>query len=217
MTRVICFSRVLLVCLFPIHGHAEITIEGIVNLPPPKANAAYARYAQKAGTVDAPELPVAVVFLEGSFAKAPAPGTNSAAVTQKNYQFHPNILPVQKGASVEFPNQDGDYHHVFSYSKAKEFDLGRYRKDEKAPAVLYDKPGLVKVGCEIHEHMRAFILVLDTPYFTKTQTNGAYRLVIKEPLDGKYVLKAWVDEKNVREQSVELKEGAVLQANFPGK
>ena len=74
---------------------------------------------------------------------------------QQHFQFLPAVLPVQTGTLVEFPNLDDSYHNVFSYSKAKRFDLGRYRKDEKPPAIVFDKPGAVKLYCEIHEHMRA--------------------------------------------------------------
>jgi plastocyanin len=196
---------------------AEAMIEGVVALPPPKLSAAYARYAQKAGTVNPPAPQVAIVYLEGTFA-GPSGSNAPLIVEQKSYQFNPAIVALKKGTTVVFPNQDDDYHHVFSYSKAKEFDLGRYRNDEKTqPTVVFDKLGLVKIGCEIHDHMRAFVLVLDTPHFVKTETNGAYRLVIKEPIEGKYLLKAWIDEKTLREQAVELKDGAKLQVNFPGK
>lgn len=197
---------------------AETIIEGSVKLPPPKpASAAASRYQQKAGTVGIPDPPVAVVYLEGSF---PAPRTTSppaGKVEQKNYQFSPGILPILRGSKVVFPNEDDDYHHVFSYSKTKEFDLGRYRKNEEQAAVTFDKVGVVKIGCEIHDHMRAFILVLDTPHFTKTDPAGKFRLTLKDVPDGKYVLKAWVNEKTTWEKPVELKQGSPVSVMFPGK
>ena len=116
---------------------------------------------------------------------------------------------------VEFPNHDDLYHNVFSYSKTKRFDLGRYRKDEKPAAQLFDKPGVVKLNCEIHEHMRGIILVLDTPYFTKTDTNGHYRL---ESLPaGRFTLKAWLNEKITLQREVELDTGKILVVDFPAK
>jgi len=129
----------------------------------------------------------------------------------------PGTLAVQKGSKIVFPNQDDDYHHVFSYSKTKEFDVGRYRKGESTPSVVFDKAGVVRVGCEIHEHMRAYIVVLDTPHFKTTEPSGKYRLELKNIPDGKYTLKAWVNEKTTWEQPVELKEGATLQVDFPRK
>src|SRR2546422_842862 len=81
--------------------------------------------------------------------------------------------------------------------------------------VRFDKAGVVKVGCEIHDHMRAIILVLDTPHFTKTTPDGKYRLELKGVPDGKYTLKAWVNEKTVWEQPIDVKQGAVLHVDFP--
>lgn len=203
---------------FTSSGWAEIVIEGAVKLPPIKAASAVAsRYQLKAGVVAAPEPPAAVVYLEEAF---PAPKRSSSSpqkMTQKDYQFVPGILPVRRGSKVEFPNHDVDYHHVFSYSKTKEFDLGRYRKDEKPAVVDFDNPGVVKVGCEIHDHMLGVILVLDTPYFTKTVAAGKYRLVLKDVPAGKYVLKAWVNEKTVWERPVELREKATLTVDFLDK
>jgi plastocyanin len=201
-----------------ISARAEMVIEGLVKLPPvkPVASAA-ARYQQKAGAVAIPEPPTAVVYLEGSFPNRPASSSGPAIVGQKSFQFAPGLLPVQKGTAVEFPNLDDDYHHVFSYSKIKEFDLGRYRGNEKPAAVLFDKTGVIKVGCEIHDHMRAIILVLDTPHFTKTDAEGKYRLILKDVPPGQYVLKAWVNERTIWEQPVDLKEGLTLQTNFSGK
>ena len=197
---------------------ADIVIEGEVKLPPVKASAASAsRYQQKAGAVSAAESPVAIVYLEGTF---PAKGSSSSTpeqVSQENFQFRPGTLAIQRGAKVEFPNLDDDYHHVFSYSKTKEFDIGRYRKGEKPPAITFDKTGVVKVGCEIHDHMRAVILVLDTPHFCKSDSAGKYRLAVKDVPPGKYTLKAWINEKTTWEQPVELKEGATLQSNFSAK
>ena len=134
---------------------------------------------------------------------------------QRHFQFAPGILPIRTGTVVEFPNLDDGYHNVFSYSKPKRFDLGRYRKDEKPPSLVFDKPGVVKLFCEIHEHMRGTILVLDTPFFTKTDTAGGYRL--EHLPGGKYTLKAWLDEKTVWEQPVELSDSDRLRVDFPRK
>lgn len=198
-------------------GAQTATVEGIVSMPKPKpAPAVSDRYGLKAGQVAAPPAPAAVVYLEGNFSHVPNAGTtNSLQMPQKGFQFARGVLPVRKGSYVEFPNQDEDYHNVFSYSKTKRFDLGRYRKDEKPAAVLFDNPGLVKLYCEIHEHMRANILVLDTPYFVSTTPAGAFKLEGLPP--GSYVLKAWVDEKDVRELPVVLKAGETLKLEFKEK
>lgn len=190
--------------------------EGTVALPKPSAQAKLnPRYASQAGALLPPEPPTAVVFLEG--APLPAddkPATNVVQVVQKGMQFGPGLIAVRKGTRVEFPNGDDFYHNVFSYSKAKRFDLGRFLKDEKPAAVTFDQPGVVKLYCEIHEHMRGTVVVLDTPYFAKTDTNGVYRLTGLPA--GQFKLKAWLDDKISFEQPVDLKPGAAARVNFPG-
>ncbi|HVY71380.1 MAG TPA: hypothetical protein VHH73_15715 [Verrucomicrobiae bacterium] len=210
-------------CLLPVvlavvalgttRARADATVEGRVLLPPPKPSAtATAHYKATSTTAGKADPPAAVVYLEGSF---PPVSTNTTPVKleQQNLQFVPALLPVRVGTLVQFPNLDNEFHNVMSYSKAKVFDLGRYRKDEVQPSVVFDKPGVVELGCEIHEHMRGTILILDTPYFTKTSFSGAYRL---EHLPaGNYVLKAWVNSRTVFSQPVELKDGTVVQVDFP--
>jgi hypothetical protein len=104
---------------------------------------------------------------------------------------------------------------VFSYSKARRFDLGRYHRDETPATLVFDQPGVVKLFCEIHDHMRGTILVLDTPYFQKTDPRGAYRLDGLPP--GRWLLRAWIDEDNVLERPVELRDGDRLGVDFPGR
>jgi plastocyanin len=197
-------------------GSAQAVVEGIVSLPaPPAGAAALPRYPGQVLQPGPPDPPTAVVYLEGSFSTTPTNATAPRVLGQKNLQFAPALLPIQKGTVVEFPNYDDLYHNVFSYSKTKRFDLGRYRKDERPAAQLFDKPGVVKLNCEIHEHMRGIILVLDTPYFTKTDTNGHYRL---ENLPaGRCTLKAWLNEKTTLQRDIELEAGKTLAVDFPPK
>lgn len=197
---------------------ADVVFEGVVTIPPGPArkNAAAARYAQKAIQPAPPEKPTAIVYLEGNFPPGPAGAETEVRVEQKGYQFTPALLAVRKGTRVAFPNLDDDYHHVFSYTKGNPFDLGRYRKDEKAGAVLFDKVGFVRIGCEIHDHMEAIVLVLDTPHFTRTDPAGKYRLSVTGLAPGRYVLKAWLDPKSpVRETPIEVKDEGAVKADFP--
>jgi plastocyanin len=205
-------------CLLPCRAGAEAVIEGTVQLPKATgAPAARPRYENKTPEgVGPPEPPVAVVYLEGQFsAGARTNAAPAAQMEQRRFQFAPGILPVQIGSTVEFPNHDDAYHNVFSYSKSKRFDLGRYRKDEKPPALVFDKAGAVKLYCEIHEHMRGTILVLDTPYFVKTDPAGKYRLAHLPA--GKYTLKVWLNDTTTLERAVELSDGLTLRADFSGK
>jgi plastocyanin len=92
-------------------------------------------------------------------------------MAQKNIQFEPFVLVVPVGADVSFPNFDAVKHHVYSFSPAKTFELKLYGKDE-ARVVHFDKPGVVELGCNIHDSMVAFIVVVDTPYAAKTDARG---------------------------------------------
>jgi len=193
---------------------ADATIEGRVELPKARtAPVMTKRYeiVSKGGVLGT-NPPVAVVYLEGNFPQQALLPTKS--VTQKELDFQPALLPIQVGTRVEFPNEDDTYHNIFSYSPAKRFDLGRYRPDERpVPSQVFDKAGLVTLRCDIHEHMRGLILVLDTPHFATTDTSGHFRLSGLPA--GNYVLKAWVDSKNTLEKQVELKNGATVHVDFP--
>jgi plastocyanin len=197
---------------------AQVVIEGTVTLPKPSYDRGLnQRYNASPDVALAPtNPPAAVVYLEGDFRAAAASASKSPGqVAQKNIAFAPDLLPVLVGTAVEFPNMDDTYHNVFSYSKTKRFDLGRYRKDEKPTTVVFDKPGAVTIHCEIHERMRGTILVLETPYFQKTDTTGKYHL---EHLPaGSYTLRAWVAGDDIRQRPVELKTGMTLHVDFPAK
>jgi len=191
------------------------TIEGRVTLPKARAtpvvNQRYEIVAQ-AGVLST-NPPAAVVYLEGSF---PQPATTPVArIKQQDLTFIPSLLPVQVGTRVEFPNLDDTYHNIFSFSPPKRFDLGRYRSDEKpVPSLVFDAAGLVTLRCDIHEHMRALILVLATPHFVITDPEGRFRLPDLPP--GRHTLKAWIDSRTTREQVVELPAGAAsLRVDFP--
>ena len=126
----------------------------------------------------------------------------------------PALLPIEVGTRVQFPNLDDTYHNIFSYSPVKRFDLGRYRPEERPiPSVMFDRPGLVTLRCDIHEHMRGLILVLNTPYFVMSDTAGRFRLD-KLPA-GRYTLKAWIDSRTTREKSIDLKDGQTLHVDLP--
>ena len=195
-------------------ARAQAVIEGRAALPKPlHAPVMNKRYGIVAyGGVLSPYPPVAVIYLEGSFPRpASAP---TAQMVQKDLNFQPAILPVQVGTRVEFPNLDDTYHNIFSYSPAKRFDLGRYRSDERPiPSEVFDVAGLVTLRCDIHEHMRALILVLDTPYFVVSDPQGRFRL---EGLPaGRFVLKVWLDSRTTLERPVDLASGSTLRADFP--
>ena len=203
------------VFVFPcISALAQAVVEGRVELPKSHSAPVVAKRYEivTRGGVLSTEPPVAVVYLDGLFPKPASPPTKEMA--QKDLTFATSLLPVQVGTKVEFPNLDDTYHSIFSYSPAKRFDLGRYRPEERPiPSQVFDKPGLVTLRCDIHEHMRALILVLNTPYFVVTNPDGGYRLSGLPA--GHYTLKAWIDSKTTRERPVQLKSGQTLHVDFP--
>jgi plastocyanin len=192
----------------------EAKIEGHVSLPKTaRQTVMQQRYEIITnGGVVSIDPPTAVVYLEGDFPKPTALPT--AEVRQKDFTFVPAVLPIQVGTRVEFPNDDKTYHNIFSYSPAKRFDLGRYRSDERPiPAEVFDKPGLITLRCDIHEHMRAIILVLDTPHFVLSDSSGDFHLNGLPP--GHYTLKAWLNSKTTLEHPIDLLPGSVLRVDFP--
>src|SRR5438477_5094414 len=201
--------------LSPISILAEAIVEGRVNLPkshaPPPVMAKRYEIVTNGGVL-ATKPPLAVVYLDGSF---PTPTSHpTKQVAQKDLAFLPPLLPVQIGTTVEFPNLDDTYHNIFSYSPAKRFDLGRYRPEERPiPSVVFDVAGLVTLRCDIHEHMRGLILVLNTPYFVMTDPEGRFRLGGLP--SGHYTLKAWIDSKTTRERTVTLKSGETARVDLP--
>ena len=193
---------------------AQATLEGRVELPKTHSAPVMSKRYEvvTTGGVLATNPPLAVVYLDGATSATKTLPTKQVA--QKNVSFIPALLPVQVGTKVEFPNLDDTYHSVFSYSPAKRFDLGRYRPDEKpVPSQVLDQAGLVTLRCDIHEHMRGLILVLDTPFFAITDPEGRFKITGLP--SGHYVAKAWIDSKTTREHPVDLKAGNTSHLDFP--
>jgi len=200
--------------IMPVALLASTVVEGRVELPKSHTAPVQAKRYEivTKGGVLSTQPPLAVVYLDGAFPKPASLPTKQ--VTQKDLTFIPALLPVPAGTKVEFPNLDDTYHNIFSYSPVKRFDLGRYRADERPiPTQVFDKPGLVTLRCDIHQHMRGLILILNTPYFVMTDTDGHFRLSGLPA--GHYTLKAWIDSRTTREKPVELKNGQTLHVDFP--
>jgi plastocyanin len=105
----------------------------------------------------------------------PAGESQTVTISQKNEQFEPFVSVVRMGTAVSFPNQDDILHNVYSFSKAKKFQLPLYR-DKAPPPVTFDRPGTVILGCNIHDWMVAYVYVVDTPYFGRTADDGIVEL-----------------------------------------
>ncbi|MEQ1529812.1 MAG: methylamine utilization protein [Methylococcales bacterium] len=111
----------------------------------------------------------------------------SMVLDQKSREFIPHVLAIKVGTPVFFPNSDDIRHHVYSFSPAKRFEIKLYSGTPKKP-VVFDQPGVVVVGCNIHDWMLGYIVVTDSPYVTKTDDQGNWSLELP---DGRYQLSLW--------------------------
>ena len=161
---------------------------------------------------EVPDRRRAVVYLEtaprGAFEeREPQRGR----MDQRNETFIPNVLAVTVGSVVDFPNNDSTYHNVFSLSKPKRFDLGRYAQG-RSKSVRFDRPGIVRVFCDIHSHMSAFIVVFNHRYFDTTDAEGRYR--IDGIPSGTYSVAAWHDGTNRDSRTVTIPDSGAVELDF---
>jgi len=143
------------------------------------------------GQRDLNDLRRGVVYLEtapGAAFDERDPGR--AVMDQRNERFVPHVLAVMVGTLVDFPNNDRTYHNVFSLSRAKRFDLGRYAAG-RSKTIRMDRPGVVRVFCDIHSHMNAFVLVFSHPFFSVTDLDGRYSLPAVPA--GTYTVVGWYE------------------------
>ncbi len=125
--------------------------------------------------------------------------SRSVVMDQVKQEFVPVLLPIAVGTKVYFPNHDQIHHHVYSFSRTKNFELPLY-KSEKALPVRFDQPGVVKIGCNIHDWMFAIIFVSPTPYFALT--DGAGKFLLKDLSPGTYPVTAWHDASQVKAEDI---------------
>jgi len=133
-------------------------------------------------------LPDAVVFLESAQAKRLTKPLPLAQMAQRDKVFIPSLLVITTGTSVSFPNIDTVRHHVYSFSPAKRFELKLYVGTPTNP-VVFDKPGVVVMGCNIHDQMIAYILVVDTPFYGTATANGL--VAMNDVPAGDYSMRIW--------------------------
>lgn len=188
-----------------IHGRVSVPA-GAVAMPRP-AVAAPSTAAHP--TVDRRRV---VVYLESAprpaFSEFPA---SRARMDQRAEQFVPRLLAITVGTTVEFPNNDKTFHNVFSLSRARTFDLGRFPPG-RAGAVRFDRPGIVPVFCDIHTHMSAYILVFTHPFFAVSDTDGRYEIPNVPP--GSYTLMVWSELGTASPRRVTVPESGAIDADF---
>jgi plastocyanin len=153
-----------------------------------------------------------VVYLETApLAAFETPPPARATLDQRSESFVPPVLAVTVGSTVDFPNNDRVYHNVFSLSRPRRFDLGRYPRGQSR-SVLFDRPGVVRVFCEIHSHMSAYILVFAHRYFAVTDADGRYRIDGVPP--GPYTLALWNDGAVRARRELRVEAGAASEQDF---
>ncbi len=155
---------------------------------------------------------LAVVYLDraprGAFGEA---DERRARIDQRGERFVPHVVAIPVGSVVDFPNSDSTYHNVFSLSEARTFDLGRYAAG-RSKSVRFDRPGIVRVFCDIHSHMSAFILVFAHRFFDVTDAEGRYRIPNVPP--GTYTVTFWNELAAAESRQVVVPEDGEVEANF---
>jgi plastocyanin len=171
------------------------------------------RAVGSAATHALPEIYNVVVYLK-DVVGVPTASSAKVQLRQEHETFVPHVLAIQRGATVDFPNDDPIFHNVFSLSSAAAFDLRRYPRGESRSR-QFTKAGVVKVYCHLHSHMSATILVLDHPYFTIPETDGTFTLPNLPP--GEHVLVGWHERVGERRTTVHVERGktATVDLSLP--
>jgi plastocyanin len=191
------------------------TIRGRVEVrrpsAPPERRPNVADLGAHVAQSDVSDRLTSVVYFDSAPRTAAAPVPGHAVLDQRDERFVPHVLAVTTGTVVDFPNSDRIYHNVFSLSKTRPFDLGRYAAG-RSKAIKFDRPGIVRVFCDIHSHMNAFILVFNHSFFALTDAEGRYRIDNVPP--GSYNLVAWNEGVSSGPQPVVVPEGGEAELDF---
>jgi plastocyanin len=190
-----------------------VTVCTVLAVPRPLQAAAALSVTVKSAT-GTPVQDAVIIAEPAQGSPAPSPGLKGV-MDQRNLMFVPGALVVQTGTAVDFPNSDQVRHQVYSFSSAKTFQLALYAGKAHAP-VLFDKPGLVTLGCNIHDSMLGYIYVTDSPWYGHTGADG--RLQLHDLAPGEYTVRLWhtlLDEKGPQLQlRLLLGDGATGVASF---
>lgn len=152
----------------------------------------------------------AVVWLDAPRA-APIIQSNPVTLDQTNLSFFPQVLAIRAGTIVDFPNHDRVFHNVFSYRDGKKFDLGMYPAGT-SKKIVFDKTGLSRIFCNIHPHMAAYVMAVDTPYFAVSDSQGAF--AIANVPAGTYTYHAWRPGGSTLTGSVTVNAGQLLDIKW---
>src|SRR5262245_25420650 len=174
-----------------------------------RATSTYSRTVSTVALAPESELRHVVVYVKDAPKTAAAP--MRAEIRQRNESFVPHVVAVTVGSEVEFPNDDPIYHNVFSLSRVKTFDLGRFPKG-KSRGERFDKPGVVKVFCQIHSHMSATVMVFDHPWCVVPDEGGTFELP-NVPI-GTHQITAWHERLGDTTMDVRVEPGRTETIDF---
>lgn len=194
-----------------VHAEGKPGTEQDPNCAPGNYDSRALKFAQR---MDYTAMHDFVVYLEGTVGTNRPAGTVQVVtkrVSQHKAMFVPHVLPIVKGTTVEWPNNDDIFHNVFSYSDAKPFDLGLYKAPEIKP-VTFDMPGRVDVFCSIHSSMNCVVLVLENPYYAATNDKGVY--AIPNVPAGTYQIKAWHERLPSQRREIIVPENGEVKVDF---
>ena len=180
----------------------EITTRRPTSAYPPRS-------APQRALAPASELRHVVVYLENAPPQRVAPV--KVSIVQRNENFIPRVVAVPVGSEVDFPNDDPIYHNVFSLSRPKAFNLGRYPRG-RTKGARFDKPGIVNVFCDIHSHMTATVMVFNHPWFAVPDADGRFELPAVPPGDRE--ITAWHERLGETTQRVRVDPGRPAAADF---
>ncbi|EKD81143.1 MAG: hypothetical protein ACD_39C01951G0002 [uncultured bacterium] len=156
------------------------------------------------------EAVISAIPLSGQ--AVPAISDKPVELEQIDKEFKPNVTIIQRGGKVMFPNRDSVSHHVYSFSQAKKFELPLYTGASRP--IVFENPGVITLGCNIHDWMKAYIVVVDTPFFGLSDTKGV--VAIKDLPVGSWRLEVWHPrlKGGVLVREVNLADGAALSESF---
>jgi plastocyanin len=192
---------------------ATICAVGVLSLVLTHANvAADPRAGVLQGRIKVGARPSADVVVWLDAPGAPRRAETRRVLEQRNVEFLPRVLAAQVGSIVELPNNDRIFHNVFSYNDGKPFDLGLYPTGVTKRITL-DRPAVNRIYCNIHPHMAAYIVAVDTPYFATSDKRGAF--TIEGVPDGDYTYHAWRSGGETRTGTVSAGDGTPLEIRWP--
>lgn len=192
-------------------ARVALGLAAVVALAGPRAVAA-PEHEALAGRALAGGKPVAdaVIWLDAP--SAPRPREGRFVVHQRNMEFVPRVLVAPVGATVELPNNDRVFHNVFSFTNGKPFDLGLYPTGASKRITL-DRAAVNRLYCNIHPHMAAYIVAVDTPYYASSDRAGAF--VIRDVPAGRYTYHAWRSGAETLTATILVGEGAPVEIAWP--